>query len=115
MEIVTEYSVDSENEVLSEVLSESENESDQLNVEVVAPVDNQISKKRKHDNFKVDEKPAETDKLPGQLIEDEENDDGAFCPIVSCFNSFSLKRALLIYLGGGPTFFFILLWLKCDF
>ena len=82
MEIVPENSVESE----IEVFSESENESSELNVEVVAPVENQTSKKRKHDNIKVDEKPAETDKLTRKLTEDEESDDGAFCPIVSRIN-----------------------------
>jgi hypothetical protein len=84
MEIVSENNVESENEVFVE----SESETVQLNVELVTPVENQISKKRKHENLEVDEKPAETDKLTKQLIEDEESDDGAFCTIVSHLNFF---------------------------
>ena len=45
--------------------------------------ENHISNKRKHVEIETDEGPAETSKQPKQLFEDEESDDGAFCPIVS--------------------------------
>ena len=87
MEVFAENNVAPE----TELFTESENETDEITVELVPPAENQISKKRKHENLNVDEKPTKTEKLTNQKIEDEENDDGAFCPIVSCLYSFLRK------------------------
>ena len=71
-------------EILTQGSVETDNQTDQLN-EALEDPDSSIPKKRKLQDAKEDQLQDETNKSSEHLTQDEESDDGAFCPIVSCF------------------------------
>ena len=70
-------------EILTQGSVETDNQTDQLN-EALEDPDSSIPKKRKLQDAKEDQLQDETNKSSEHLTQDEESDDGAFCPIVSC-------------------------------
>ena len=69
-------------EILTQGSVETDNQTDQLN-EALEDPDSSIPKKRKLQDAKEDQLQDETNKSSEHLTQDEESDDGAFCPIVS--------------------------------
>ena len=77
-----------------EILTQGSAEPDMFDLEPHIPTDqfngrlddhdSNIAKKRKLQDAKEDQLPDETNKSSEHLTQDEESDDGAFCPIVSC-------------------------------
>ena len=57
---------------------------DQNGLELISTeVENKITKKRKHENEINDTELSDSNKQSRSFTEDDESDDGAFCPIVS--------------------------------
>ena len=71
-------------EIFSGSTDPGESPTENNGIDNISPEDeNKASKKRKHESDKNDTELADSNKQSKQFIEDDESDDGAFCPIVS--------------------------------
>ena len=83
-------------EILTQGTVEPDNQTDQLNG-ALDDLDSNIPKKRKIQDAKENQLPDETNKSSEHLSQDEESDDGAFCPIVSCLKFRNHGKTYLVF------------------